>query len=312
MPPYPETIETTTDQSKNYATVSLCCLSVTNPFRNKIIHMVTLNKWFDIFILTVITVNCIFLALDQEVKVVTQNSATIDNVFLIIYTLEMVLKVIAQGFVMRPYSYLRDGWNILDFIVVVLGWTALLVEGADNISAIKVIRILRPLRTINQIPKMPSLVSTIMNSLPIMFDVMVLFLFMMVMFGTIATQLLGGHLELRCSLPLNDGSGNFTIELGIGAEEIMCRTDADCLRLQPEGIETNSTCQYYGNPISGTYGFDNVLLSILNIFQIITLEGWTDMMYIVRDTENTYNYDLFFIMCVVLGSFVILNLMVAV
>ena len=51
---------------------------------------------------------------------------------------------------------------------------------------------------------------------------------------------------------------------------------------------------------------------MLNIFQIITLEGWTDMMYIVRDVEKTFAYDLFFIMCVVLGSFVILNLMVAV
>lgn len=224
----------------------------------------------------------------------------------------MVLKVIAQGFVMRPYSYLRDGWNMLDFVVVLLGWAAVLFEGANNISAIKVIRILRPLRTINQIPKMPSLVSTIMNSLPIMFDVMVLFLFMMVMFGTIATQLLGGHLEKRCSLPIPGKPGNYTIELGIGSEEVMCRTDEDCLKNQPSGLSQNSTCQYYGNPISGTYGFDNVLLSILNIFQIITLEGWTDMMYIVRDTENTYSYDLFFIMCVVLGSFVILNLMVAV
>lgn len=187
------------DSSKNYATVSLCCMSVTNPFRNKIIHLVALNPWFDRIILGVITINCIFLALDEEVDVVTKNGKVIDNVFLVIYTLEMILKIIAQGFVMRPYSYLRDGWNILDFTVVVLGWTALAVDGADNISAIKVIRILRPLRTINQIPKMPSLVATIMKSLPIMFDVMVLFLFMMVMFGTIATQLLGGALEKRCT-----------------------------------------------------------------------------------------------------------------
>lgn len=50
----------------------------------------------------------------------------------------------------------------------------------------------------------------------------------------------------------------------------------------------------------------------MNIFQIITLEGWTDMMYIVRDAERTYAYDMFFIMCVILGTFVILNLMVAV
>jgi len=50
----------------------------------------------------------------------------------------------------------------------------------------------------------------------------------------------------------------------------------------------------------------------MNIFQIITLEGWTDMMYIVRDAEGHYAYDIFFLMSVVLGSFVILNLMIAV
>jgi len=78
-----------------------------------------------------------------------------------------------------------------------MGWVSRFMEGS-NVAAIKVIRILRPLRTINQIPNMSSLVSTILNSLPIMFDVMVLFFFMLIMFGTIATQLLGGRLQKRC------------------------------------------------------------------------------------------------------------------
>lgn len=50
----------------------------------------------------------------------------------------------------------------------------------------------------------------------------------------------------------------------------------------------------------------------MNIFEMITLEGWTDMMYIVRDAEGTYFYDLFFLSCVIVGNFIILNLMVAV
>jgi hypothetical protein len=73
--------------------------------------------------------------------------------FLIIYTTEMVLKIIAMGFFMRAHSYLRDAWNILDFIVVILGWVSSLLE-AQNISAIRVMRILRPLRTINSMPGM--------------------------------------------------------------------------------------------------------------------------------------------------------------
>ena len=49
---------------------------------------------------------------------------------------------------MREFTYLRDGWNILDFSVVMLGWVSILVN-SNKISSIKVIRVLRPLRTIN-------------------------------------------------------------------------------------------------------------------------------------------------------------------
>lgn len=100
-------------QQKNYATVSLCCLSVTNPFRNKIIQLVAINPWFDRFILIVILVNCFFLAIDREITSITENGDTIDFIFLMIYTGEMILKIIAMGFVMRAHSYLRDTWNIV-------------------------------------------------------------------------------------------------------------------------------------------------------------------------------------------------------
>ena len=130
--------------------------------------------------------NCLVLATDKEVDFITDNVEVIDLVFLIIYTMEMILKIIAMGFVMREHSYLRDSWNKLDFFVVLMGWISQFLNSGD-ISAIKVIRILRPLRTINQIPNMSSLVATILNSLPIMFEVMVLFGFMLIMFGTIAT-----------------------------------------------------------------------------------------------------------------------------
>lgn len=268
MPAYPETEEQNiNDQQKNYATVSLCCLSVTNPLRNRIIQIVAVNPWFDRFILFVIVVNCFFLALDNEWDLITPNSDKIDFVFLIIYTLEMALKIIAMGFFMRPHSYLRDSWNILDFAVVVLGWVSLVFDQGD-ISAIKVIRILRPLRTINQIPNMSSLVSTILNSLPIMFDVMILFFFMLIMFGTIATQLLGGKLLKRCMAKIGGEWTHFLTNVDSeDPTEIICNTQADCTSEWNDANPTVlSTCLEYGNPIQGTYSFDNILLSIMNIF----------------------------------------------
>ena len=40
-------------------------------------------------------------------------------VFLGIYVVEMVIKLLARGFIVHRYTYLRDPWNWLDFIVIV-------------------------------------------------------------------------------------------------------------------------------------------------------------------------------------------------
>jgi len=46
----------------------------------------------------------------------------VDNVFLGLYTIEMVVKVVALGFVLNDGAYIRDPWNILDFIIVGSSW----------------------------------------------------------------------------------------------------------------------------------------------------------------------------------------------
>lgn len=67
-----------------------------------------------------------------------------------------------------------------------------------------------------------------------------------------------------------------------------------------------------GDPGYGVTSFNNILKSVLNIFIIITLEGWTDIMYKIRSATGTVAYDIFFILVVIFGSFFVLNLMVAV
>jgi hypothetical protein len=56
------------------------------------------------------------MALQNEVNFVTNNSDYIDLAFLIVYTTEGILKVIAMGFFMRSNSYLRDPWNIVSYL----------------------------------------------------------------------------------------------------------------------------------------------------------------------------------------------------
>lgn len=48
--------------------------------------------------------------------------AVLEWVFLGIFTVEMLMRIVAQGFVLEKMTYLRDPWNILDFTVVLVGW----------------------------------------------------------------------------------------------------------------------------------------------------------------------------------------------
>lgn len=69
---------------------------------------------FDIFITLIIILNTINLA------VLGINE--LDNIFLYIYTVEAIMKIIGFGFIGSREAYLRDKGNILDFIVVLTGW----------------------------------------------------------------------------------------------------------------------------------------------------------------------------------------------
>lgn len=75
LPPDPDgdEIDDGKAEKKEYATVALCCLSVTNPFRNKIIQLVAINPWFDRAVLIIIVINCLLLAMDNEVDFITNN-----------------------------------------------------------------------------------------------------------------------------------------------------------------------------------------------------------------------------------------------
>lgn len=45
----------------------------------------------------------------------------IGDFFTLIYVFEAALKIMAMGFIFSKYSYLREMWNLIDFIIVLSG-----------------------------------------------------------------------------------------------------------------------------------------------------------------------------------------------
>ncbi|XP_033124653.1 sodium channel protein type 5 subunit alpha-like [Anneissia japonica] len=104
------------------ASNALFVFSPINPIR-RIMLFILSHRLFDICVILTILVNCIFLAMDvprPEDEHVPIHLEIAEYLFTTIYSIEMVVKVIARGFVLREFTYLRDPWNWLDFLVILL------------------------------------------------------------------------------------------------------------------------------------------------------------------------------------------------
>ncbi|CAF4448675.1 unnamed protein product, partial [Adineta steineri] len=72
-------------------------------------------------------------------------------VFTIIYTLEALTKCVARGFILKKFTFLRDPWNWLDFIVITLAYITFFVN-LGNVSVLRTFRVLRALKTVAVVP----------------------------------------------------------------------------------------------------------------------------------------------------------------
>ena len=252
------------------------------------------TSMFEVLLILVIVLNTIFLAIEDKNGNLPKNLEAADDFFLFFYTTECILKIYAYGFVFGKSSYLRDYWNILDFVIVVTGWADREAGSGVNLSAMRTLRILRPLRSISSISGMRVLFISLFKSIgPLLSALIVLFFFTYV-FAIAALQLWNGSLRFKC-MELNSGVFDSTKEV-CGSE--LCDDGYKCVNV-------------LDNPNYGTIHFDNIFISLIMIFQIITLEGWTQILLLTQKAFSFYSV-IFYVPLVFIGSTLILNLTLAI
>lgn len=155
---------------------------------------------FEYTSLMVIVANSIVLTMEDPTDPNASASgpmATLDSVFLILYSIEMGLKILGLGFVLNQGAYLRDSWNILDFIIVTSAYLQLMMSSGANLSVLRSFRVLRPLRTISGIEGLRVIVSALMKSVTLLVDTLIILLFFFIIFAIGGLQLLSGVLKRR-------------------------------------------------------------------------------------------------------------------
>ena len=121
-----------------------------------------------------------------------------DGLIYVYFAVEMLIKMVALGLVGRG-CYLQETWNKLDCFIVISGALEYLMDVEKlNLSAIRTVRVLRPLKAINRIPSMRILVMLLLDTLPMLGNVLLLCFFVFFIFGIVGVQLWAGLLRQRC------------------------------------------------------------------------------------------------------------------
>ncbi|XP_043938320.1 voltage-dependent P/Q-type calcium channel subunit alpha-1A [Protopterus annectens] len=175
----------------------------------------------------------------------------------------------------------------------------LATAGADfDLRTLRAVRVLRPLKLVSGIPSLQVVLKSIMKAMIPLLQIGLLLFFAILIFAIIGLEFYMGKFHTTCF-------HNITGEI---EKEAPCGTEPPS-RLCPYGTECR---KYWDGPNYGITQFDNILFAILTVFQCITMEGWTDMLYYSNDASgSTWNW-LYFVPLIIIGSFFMLNLVLGV
>ncbi|NWY32267.1 SCN8A protein, partial [Pheucticus melanocephalus] len=148
---------------------------------------------FSMIIMCTILTNCVFMTFSNP----PEWSKNVEYTFTGIYTFESLVKIIARGFCIDGFTFLRDPWNWLDFSVIMMAYITEFVN-LGNVSALRTFRVLRALKTISVIPGLKTIVGALIQSVKKLSDVMILTVFCLSVFALIGLQLFMGNLRNKC------------------------------------------------------------------------------------------------------------------
>uniref|UniRef100_A0A7M4FKF3 Sodium channel protein n=1 Tax=Crocodylus porosus TaxID=8502 RepID=A0A7M4FKF3_CROPO len=289
-------------------------------------------------IMCTILTNCVFMTMSNP----PDWTKNVEYTFTGIYTFESLIKILARGFCLENFTFLRDPWNWLDFTVITFAYVTEFVN-LGNVSALRTFRVLRALKTISVIPGLKTIVGALIQSVKKLSDVMILTVFCLSVFALIGLQLFMGNLRHKC---LQWPPDNSTFEINVISyfnstigengsfvnatvstfnwdeyiedtshfyflegqnDALLCGNGSDAGQC-PEGY----ICVKAGrNPNYGYTSFDTFSWAFLSLFRLMTQDFWENLYQLtLRAAGKTYM--IFFVLVIFLGSFYLINLILAV
>jgi hypothetical protein len=221
---------------------------------------------------------------------------------------EFLIKVVADGFLLTPNAYMRSIWNVLDLLILIgllvnTTTSLIFIGGLNRIT--RSLKALRALRLITLIEKMrTTFESLLLSGITGILDAAILALLYMIPYAVWGLNIFNGRM-LLC----NDGS---------------VPGESQCVDEYVNTVIGNDfgfwAPRVWQNPTPSTsFSFDSFHASLLILFEIVSLEGWIDVMNAANSitglgqqpmTNASPSNSLFFLIYNLLGGVVILTVFV--
>lgn len=207
------------------------------------------HPWFQRVIVAMILLAGVLAGLETNASLLATHGAllhTLDVLVLGVFVVEAALKITAQ-----QWRYFKDGWNVFDFVIVVL---CLLPIQSHFAVVLRLVRALRLLRLVTALPKLQLLVGALLKSISSMGYVSLLLGLMFYIYAVAGIHLFGSY-----------------------------------------------------DPAH----FGSLPVALLTLFQIITLDNWSDLFGAVSP-HAPLTATLYFVSFILLGTMIMLNLFIGV
>ncbi|KAF1332070.1 Voltage-gated ion channel, partial [Globisporangium splendens] len=318
---------------------SLLIFTLENPIRKASTLTIT-HPHFDNVSLVLIAVSTVALAIDNPLNPPDSTFVCIlswlDSILTGLFMFEVAVKIIALGFFMDENAYLRNGWNLMDFVITTLAAFSL-SEGSTRFKFVKTLRTfraLRPLRMINRNPGLKLVVSSLIASIPQILNVIVVCLLVFTIFSILAVNNLKGKLS-SCQGEVFDALSEAQQRLvtyprlwsNLTDDEQAWFNANSATAYENFSASDQVTSRVICGLLGATWGaaipqnLNNVLQGCQAFFEMTTTEGWVTIMLAGVDAteidmQPIPNYregwTLFFIAFILVGTFFVMQLFVGV
>ena len=325
----PEILPFPADNEAGNGDRSLFIFSWDSPVRRACANIIAHPK-FEPIVLVLILLSTLSLVIDMPhlstEHTLRKTISYFNYIFTVLFTIEMSLKIVAFSFVrsktpkdkydMAP-AYLCSGWNVLDFLIVVISILSLVDTGVDGLQQLRAFRAIRPMRLVSRYESLKITFQTLLKSIPAMSSLISVAMLFFIIFAILGLELFGGKLGY-CADPLfGEKMFNGRVMPGMNGEqndynECMSLPRYNLTRRTSDGILLTDMADLMAagqlkDPLSNQpafldfvefpqwlfpqFGtFDNVGNALMLLFEISALEGWPDVMHVAMDADGKEQY----------------------